>query len=404
MEEIYEDLDCPVPEAFRDKLGVILSITWLFFLAFVTRVMFAPLIPAIEEDLRISPAQVGSLFLMMTLGALLASFFSGFFSIRFNHRGNLVLSAWLVALVLIPFSFVDSLWAMRFLMLGVGLAGGLHTPSAIATITAQVQKKDWGKALSVHQSAPPLSFVLAPLIAALLLIWLPWRQVLLVMSGAAVCTALVYTVFGHGGRFPGRMPTWTNMKAVLKLPSFYLMILLFAMCMGGNAGIYAMLPLFLVSEKGMDLASANTLLGVSQISGFLVVFASGYISDRFGQKRTMAATLLISGITTVLLGVASGGWIALVILIQSAAVNSFFPSGFAALSRIAHPSLRSVSNAMGPPIAFVLGGGLLPSLIGFMAQTYSFAAGIMLAGVFMLVGPVLVAMLKLGAFDNAAGC
>jgi NNP family nitrate/nitrite transporter-like MFS transporter len=118
----------------------------------------------------------------------------------------------------------------------------------------------------------------------------------------------------------------------------------------------------------------------------------------------MAATLLISGITTVLLGVASGGWIALVILIQSAAVNSFFPSGFAALSRIAHPSLRSVSNAMGPPIAFVLGGGLLPSLIGFMAQTYSFAAGIMLAGVFMLVGPVLVAMLKLGAFDNAAGC
>lgn len=67
-----------------------------------------------------------------------------------------------MALVLIPFSFVDSLWAMRFLMLGVGLAGGLHTPSAIATITAQVQKKDWGKALSVHQSAPPLSFVLAP--------------------------------------------------------------------------------------------------------------------------------------------------------------------------------------------------------------------------------------------------
>lgn len=78
MEEIYEDLDCPVPEAFRDKLGVILSITWLFFLAFVTRVMFAPLIPAIEEDLRISPAQVGSLFLMMTLGALLASFFPAF--------------------------------------------------------------------------------------------------------------------------------------------------------------------------------------------------------------------------------------------------------------------------------------------------------------------------------------
>lgn len=398
------DFDCPIPEPLRDKLGIILSISWLFFLVFFTRVVFAPLSPAIENELMISHAQAGSLFLAMTIGVMLASFFSGLLSSKFNHRGNLILSVWMIALVLIPFLFVHSIWAMRVLLFGIGLAGGLHSASAIATITAQVRKQDWGKALSVHQSAPPLAFVLAPLLVALLMNWLSWRQVLLLFSVLALCTAVAFTFCGHGGRFAGRMPTWENMRIILKLPSFYVMILLFAMGMGGNAGIYAMLPLFMVKEKGMDLAWANTLVGLSQISGFLIMFVSGYISDRFGQKPTMAVTLLLAGIATSLMGVLDGAWLIAAVFVQPALLNSFFPSGFAALSRIAHPSLRSVSNAMGPPIAFVIGGGMLPQLIGYMGQTHSFSLGLILAGVFMLVGPILVLLLRLGQFDNEPGC
>ena len=402
--EDFEAADCPMPEPFSAKVGVTLFIAWLFFLGFVTRIIFAPLMPDIEKELGISHAQAGSLFLMVSVGYLVAPFCSGFFSSKMNHRGNLTLSAWLVPLVLIPFGFVSSLEVMRLLMMAIGLAAGLHLPSAVATITAQIRKQDWGKALSIHQSAPPLSFVLAPLIAALLLNWISWRGVLLAWAGIALISALAFTFGGQGGDFPGRVPNLKNVKSILAKPSFYIMIVLFAMAMGGNAGIYAMLPLFLVNERGMDLASANTLIGLSQMTGLAMVFVSGWLSDRFGQKPTMAATLLAAGSATVLLGLLKGGWLVGIIFVQPAVLNSFFPSAFAALSRVAQPSLRSVINAMGPPISFLIGGGILPTVIGYMGETYSFSAGIVLAGAFMLAGPLLVLLVKLGQYDNLEGC
>lgn len=52
--------ECPMPEPFGARIGLTLSVARLFFLGFVTRVMFAPLMPPIEEDLGIRHAQAGS--------------------------------------------------------------------------------------------------------------------------------------------------------------------------------------------------------------------------------------------------------------------------------------------------------------------------------------------------------
>ncbi|MFW5855363.1 MAG: MFS transporter [Thermodesulfobacteriota bacterium] len=393
-----------MPEPFGARIGLTLFVGWLFFLGFVTRVMFAPLMPAIEEDLGISHAQAGSLFLMMSLGYMVAPLCSGLISSRINHRGTLRVSAWMVGLALIPISFADSLWLIRLLLMVIGLAAGIHLPSAIATITAEIQKSDWGKALSVHQAAPPLSFVSAPLIAALLLTWFTWRNVLLIWAGIALLTALAYTLAGRGGDFPGKLPNRQNVSIILRKPSFYIMVALFAMAMSGNAGIYAMLPLFLVNEHGMDLKYANTLIGLSQMTGLAMVFFAGWLADRLGERPTMAIALQSAGVTTVLLGLVRDEWLLVIIFIQPAVLNSFFPGAFAALSRIAPPHLRSVTNALGPPSAFLIGGGILPAVIGYLGETYTFASGIMLAGGFMLIGPILTFFLVLGRYDDQAGC
>ncbi|MFH0730148.1 MAG: MFS transporter [Pseudomonadota bacterium] len=396
--------DCPMPVPFREKIWITIFLAWLFYLGFVTRVMFAPLMPAIEKDLGIGHSEAGSLFLMLSLGYLMAPLCSGFLSSRFNHRGNLGASAWCVGLALLPFGFVNAFWALRVLPLIIGLAAGVHLPSAIATITAEVRKQDWGKALSVHQAAPPLAFVTAPLIASLLLNWFSWRYVLISWAALALSSALAYTLRGSGGDFPGQMPSLSNVKAVLSKYSFWIMVLLFAMAMGGNAGIYAMLPLFLVNEHGMDLILANSILGLSQVSGLLMVFVAGWITDRVGQKPAMMATLLTAGIATVLIGTLKGGWLVAMIFVQPAMLSSFFPAAFAALSGIAPPSLRSVTSSLGPPVSFLIGGGILPAVIGYMGEHYTFSTGIVLAGGFMLAGPILIFFLKLGQYDNQAGC
>lgn len=403
MQDVAFD-ECPMPESFRDRIGLTFFIGWLFYLGFVTRVLFAPLMPAIEQDLGISHSQSGSLFLMISIGYLAAPLCSGLISSKIKHQGTLKMSAWLVGLSLLPFGIVHSLWAVRILLMLIGLAAGIHLPSAIATITGEIRKDDWGKALSVHQSAPPLSFVTAPLIATLLMNWFSWRMVLVAWAGVALVSAIAYTVGGSGGDFRGRLPDRQNVILILSRPSFWIMVVLLAMAMGGNAGIYAMLPLFLVNTHGMDLAKANTLLGLSQVSGLAMVFVAGWLTDRVGQKPAMAGALLAAGVTTVLLGLLKGGWLLLVIFLQPMVLNAFFPAAFGALSRVAPPAVRSVTNALGPPLSFLIGGGIIPWIIGHLGERYSFSAGIVLAGCFIVSGPGLLFFLKLGQYDDQAGC
>jgi len=403
MQDISTD-ECPMPEPFRARIGLTLFLGWLFYLGFVTRVMFAPLMPEISADMGISYSQAGSLFLMISLGFLMAPLGSGFISSRIKHRGVLNTSAWMVGLALMPFIFIESLWAIRVMLMIIGLAAGLHLPSAVATITAEIRKDDWGKALSIHQLAPPLSFVTAPIIAALLINWFSWRMVLLVWSSVALMSALCFSLRGQGGDFKGQLPSPGNIRTVISKPSFWIMVALFAMAMGGNAGIYAMLPLFLVSEHGMDLVKANVIIGLSQASGLFTVILAGFVADKVGQKLTMGVVLMGAGIATLLLGILEGGWLLLILFLQPMVLNSFFPSAFAALARVAPPSLRSVTNSLGLPVSFLIGGGMLPFLIGYLGETYTFSAGIILAGVFILIGPFLVLILKLGQYDDQAGC
>ncbi|OGR17700.1 MAG: hypothetical protein A2X81_11195 [Desulfobacterales bacterium GWB2_56_26] len=403
MDDISE-YECPMPETFQEKFGITLFLAWLFYLGFVSRILFAPLMPAIEKDLGIGHGQAGGLFLLISVGYMLAPACSGLISSRFEHSGTLKFSAWLVGFALLAFSLIDNILGMGMLLLLIGFAGSLHLPSAIATITAEIQKSDWGKGLSVHQCAPPLSFVTAPLIAALLLRWYSWRQILMVWAILCLVSALLYTLRGRGGEFPGRVVNIANVKPVFASRSFWIMVVLLSMAFSGNSGIFAMLPLFLVHERGYELASANTLIGLSQISGIAVVFAAGWLSDRIGQKRVMGGSLLATGILTLLLPWTAGGMLILVLFLQAATLTAFFPAGFAALSRVTLPSLRSVTSALGPPLAFLVGGGIMPTMIGYLADLHSFVAGIRVAGSFILLGCLLVMFLRLGQYDDQTGC
>jgi NNP family nitrate/nitrite transporter-like MFS transporter len=395
---------CPIPESFRASLRIILFVAWLFYLTFVGRIIFAPLMPSMETDLGISHTQAGTLFLMISLGMFCGQVSSGFFSSRIYHRGTLTASALVMGMALVLFHFMNSIGAVRILMFFAGVAGGLHIPSAIATITAEVRREDWGKALGVHQTAPPLSFVSAPLIAALFSAWLSWRSILVILSILCFMSAFVYLGSRPAGNFPGQLPKPGIVKSLISRSSFWIMVGLFGMAIGGAFGLYTMLPLFLINERGMDFTWANTLLGLSQISGLFLVFLSGWITDQIGQKRMMTLLLLSAGIFTILIGTLRGSLLVLVIFLQPPFLTSFFPAAFAALSRIAPPHMRSVATGLVMPSAFVMGGGVIPAFLGYTGEAHTFSAGIIVVGSLMFSVTILVKFLKLGQYDAEEGC
>jgi MFS family permease len=120
---------------------------------------------------------------------------------------------------------------------------------------------------------------------------------------------LVLISLGEGGNFYGEVPNVRTLRIILKGPSFWIMMVLLGLGIGASFGVYSMIPLYLVSEKGMDRSWANTLLGMSRISTSFMVLLGGWVMDRWGLKKTLQAVFMSTGLITILLGMAYGSWL-----------------------------------------------------------------------------------------------
>jgi NNP family nitrate/nitrite transporter-like MFS transporter len=382
-------------EDFLDQLFPILLIASTFFLNFTSRIIVAPLLPIVENDLGLSHGDAGSLFLFLSIGYFISLLGSGHISSRITHRNTIAVSAMAVGIALVLISFSKSLFAMRFCVFLLGISAGTYLPSGISTVTSLVNPKHWGKAVAIHEIAPNLSFVLTPLLAEILLHWFIWRNVLFLIGIVSVIMGFVFVHFGKGGNFLGESPNFSSIKLIVEIPAFWILIFLFGLAITGSLGIYNMLPLYLVTEHGLSQEWANSLVGISRISTLGMAFLSGWATDKLGPKTIMVSAFLITGILTLLLGIVSTNWIAIVVFLQPMLAVCFFPAGFAALSSISTPENRNVAISLTIPIAFVIGGGAVPALIGIMADEGYFAWSISLAGALILIGFFLSLFLKL---------
>ena len=389
---------------FRAVAGTVVVVTLLFFFTFVSRYIFSPLMPTIGKDIPITSGQVGALFLLGAVGVLIGSSLAGLISARLNHRGAMLLSVFGMAAVLVGAYFAGSVWALRVVFIALGILAGFQLPSSVATITAVVKPDDWGRALSVQQMGPPLSLVVGPLLAAGLLTVFTWNTTLLWVAGIGVVLGLLFLfAFGGIGAFPGEPPRPTMVRPVFSTGSFWVMIFLFALGMGAQVGVYTMLPLYLTTERGMTTSQANTILGLSNIAPLGMVFVSGWVTTKIGLRPTMTLFLSLTGLMVVLVGLLSGAALVVSIFLMAALAVGFFAPGFASLSRIVQPNYRSLAAGFAPPIAFLLGGGLLPTALGYFGQAASFSLGLMIIGAIILVGSSATVLLRL-LTDLGEGC
>jgi NNP family nitrate/nitrite transporter-like MFS transporter len=379
--------------AFLPQAWPILFLVGIFLVNFMSRVGLGPLLPAVEDDLAISHAQAGSLFLFTSVGYFLALFSSGLVSSRLGHRHTIILSGLAVGAALAALAMVESFAGLAAGMALVGAAGGFYLPSGIATLTGLVRQRHWGKALAMHELAPNLGLVSAPLVAELLLGPLSWQGVLASLGLASLAITLVYAGWGRGGRFFGQAPNPANLWQLLAEPSSWLIMLMFGLGIGGSLGVYTMLPLYLVEEQGLELASANLVVSASRVAGVAVAFLAGAFSDRAGPAKALAAVFGLTGLATIALGLAPRPWLWGALFLQPTLAVCFFPAGFAALSRLVDASLRNLAVSVVIPLGFVLGSGAVPTLIGWMGETVSFAAGIVAVGCLILGGVGLAAAL-----------
>ncbi len=367
------------------NMRMLLILLSVLLLSMLSRLIFSPLLVFIQKDLSLTGSQAGSLFLVITAGYSPGMLFSGFVSARLRHRGAIVLSLVLIAVG----TFIAALSSTyTHISIGVWLLGvgsGMYPPSGIASITTAISEEKAGKALAVHELGPALAFVAAPLLVVALYSSIGWRMILALIGLLNMGMAVFYRGYGVGGEGFGQPPHFSRIRAVVGKPELWYNFILFCIALSSMQGLYSILPYYLITEKGLDPEGVNLLVGLSRLTGILTLLVSGYLVDRFGSRLVLMLAFSVGGISTLFIVWASGTLLDLFVILQPALLSAFFPAGLLALSRIGSPESQNVTVALVINFAVLFGNGIVPSIMGWLADEGAIEIGFLAIGGAMLL-------------------
>lgn len=369
-------------------------LTTIFFLTFTARVSFSPLLPVVSEELGLSNTGAGSFFLLISLGYFVAILLAGFVSFRIQHKPTIVVSTLATGVVLLFLANCESSWALRVCLVALGAAAGLYLPSGLTTLAGLVPRSYLGRGMAVHEIAPNLSFVLTPLLCALTLEYLSWRYGLAILGAVTCFVAVCFWVLGPVSRERPQLPRFSVFVQLMQQRNFWLLTIMFSMAICSTLGVYAMLPLFLVNDRAMEIEQANTLVSASRIISVFMPLFSGWLGDKIGDKPVMGLVLLLAGLFTIPIGFTDGWVLVLMVVVQPMIAVCFFPSGFSALSKRVSTTDSSTTISFSIPLAFLCGGGMLPAVIGMIGDFTHLGHGIVVVGIFMALASACVLVMK----------
>ncbi len=386
------------PHVHATSLFLLLAI---FLANFAGRILPGPLLPVIEQELGIGHGIAGAYFLALSIGYSVTLIFGQTLSSRFSHKQIITLSSIGAGIVLIGNLFISSGIGLFVFFLLLGVSTGLYLPSGITLTTAVVASPSWGLGLAIHELAPSLAYLSVPIFAEGVLRFLNWRTGLAVVGCLSLALGILYIILGKGSDLYGAAISVRNIRRLLEKRSIRIIALLFGLAMAVNYGLYVMLPLYLVSERGWQREAANMMISISRIPALAGMLGAGWAVDRIGSRRIIWASLLFSGAASVLLPLGPNSWLAFVIPIQALLVVAFFPAGFALLSRETPLGSRNIGVALIAALSTLFGQGITPLLQGVLGEYGSFSLAIATIGIAAMLGAFMVRSIGGGGVADA---
>lgn len=362
------------------KIFLLLLFWSLWFMNFSVRAAISPLLPIIEDELAISHAMAGSIFSFLAVGYTITLLLSGLLSPRIGYKRTIVLGFAILTIAVFCFKYTHTYASVVTIALLIGLGAGIYLPSAIPLITAIFGRDNWGKAFAFHETAASSSILAIPVLTALGLRFLHWRSLFVILSAACLIVLISFWAFS-----PSPHPEEEKgapLSHILSRRDFWLITILWVFAGSNSLGLYNVIPLMLVKEKGMGLEIANTIFGLSRVGGVFIVVIAGFLVDRYGVRKLLFLAMLITGISTTGLALAHVAPLLMAMLfLQATAASAFFPVALVAISKLTTIDERSTFTGTTIAIGVIVGLGVTPALLGAVADAWSFQSGILVLGV-----------------------
>ena len=372
---------------FASFLGWALDAFDFFILVFV--------LPAIAGEFHRSVADIAFTIMatlaMRPVGALLF----GWFADRYGRRVPLMVDVMFYSVVEVASGLAPSYgWFLTLRALyGIAMGGEWGVGASLAM--EAVEPKWRGLFSGLLQEGYAVGYLLAAGAFFFVFPYFGWRAMFFLGGAPALLTLYIRAKVPESPAWERTRPDFGQIKGAIRenYKLFLYLVVLMTMMNFVSHGTQDLYPTFLEKQRGFDTRTVATIAIVYNVGAILGGLAFGYMSDRWGRRRTMATAVICAGLVIPL-------WIypgTLIVLTMGAFAMQFMVQGAwgvipAHLVELSPPQVRGLFSGLAYQTGVLLASGAA-FVQALLAQRYGYSTTLACVAAIVMASTAVVIML-----------
>ena|SRR5215472_622295 len=355
---------------------------------------------AVRSEFQLSGAASGALAALPLVTSAAGGVLFGWLSDRYGRARALMWSILTFSLLTAFTATAHSVGELVFwrALVGVGLGGEWAAGSVLVAETWPEQHR--GKAIGLMQSAWAIGYLLAAVMAAVVLPVWGWRPLFVL----GVAPALVTLWMRRGIREPARwrQPSHSIVgaaAALLRAPMRRNVLLMAALCsclLFGYWGLFTWLPAYLSSPidkggAGLSVVKSSAWIVPLQVGAFFGYISFGFLADCFGRRLVFLTFVLTTAVLVPVYGLL--GRNAALLLALGPLVGYFGHGYFSVLGAMAADLFPAELRTTAQGFCYNIGralAGFAPVTVGALADRQGIGVALAFTAVFFVAGAAMM--------------
>ena len=275
----------------------------------MTTGLLIALLPFIRQDMNLNYFQAGLLVSAYSVTSGFSQIFGGWVADRLKRRWITIMMGLLgVGLSGFAAGLMPSYNTLLIAMVFMGIFAGFYHPSAVPALSSLFEDRR-GKAIGLHMIGGSIGFGIGPFIGTAIAATLNWHMAFTILCLPALIAGFWVALWlrkiepappgtSLGETTPGgvksiTVPGGVTLRQVLK--SVAPLVILVVIVTFTSGSLLPFLPLYLVDHVGLTATMAAIWTSVVRASGIVGSLLGGWLSDRWGNKRTVLVSLIAIG-------------------------------------------------------------------------------------------------------------